>query len=116
MLIISVFWTFMADLFSRTQAKRLFGFVAAGGTLGGIVGPATAALLVKSLGNETLMLISAAGFALTAMLVHMLSVEKSRMIVAGVAAQRTTVDHKLTSIHGRLYTAGRLDHQIVRRP
>src|SRR5438874_877783 len=38
MLIISVFWTFMADLFSRKQAKRLFGFVAAGGTIGGIVG------------------------------------------------------------------------------
>jgi AAA family ATP:ADP antiporter len=34
MLIISVFWTFMADTFSRTQAKRLFGFVAAGGTIG----------------------------------------------------------------------------------
>src|ERR1700722_11864558 len=32
-LIISVFWTFMADIFSRTQAKRLFGFVAAGGPL-----------------------------------------------------------------------------------
>jgi ATP:ADP antiporter, AAA family len=95
MLIISVFWTFMADLFSRTQAKRLFGFVAAGGTIGGIVGPATATLLVKSLGNENLMLISAAGFALTAMLVHMLSVEKSRMIAAGVEAQRTTLDHKL---------------------
>lgn len=95
MLIISVFWTFMADLFSRTQAKRLFGFVAAGGTLGGIVGPATATLLVKSLGNENLMLVSAAGFALTAMLVHLLSVEKSRMIAAGVDAQRTTLDHKL---------------------
>ena len=47
MLIISVFWTFMADIFSRTQAKRLFGFVAAGGTIGGIVGPAIATLLAK---------------------------------------------------------------------
>src|ERR1700677_3051517 len=46
-LIISVFWTFMADIFSRTQAKRLFGFVAAGGTIGGIVGPAIATFLVK---------------------------------------------------------------------
>ncbi len=47
------------------------------------------------MGNENLMLISAAGFALTAILVHMLSVEKSRMIAAGVEAQRTTLDHKL---------------------
>jgi MFS family permease len=61
-LIISVFWTFMADIFSRTQAKRLFGFVAAGGTIGSIVGPAIATLLAKRLGNNNLMLISAAGF------------------------------------------------------
>src|SRR3984893_6682958 len=51
MLIISVFWTFMADIFSRSQAKRLFGFVAAGGTIGGIAGPAIATFLVKSVGN-----------------------------------------------------------------
>ena len=38
LLIISVFWTFMADIFSREQAKRLFGFIAAGGTIGGIIG------------------------------------------------------------------------------
>src|SRR6202789_2885808 len=44
MLIISVFWSFMADIFSRTQAKRLFGFIAAGGTIGGIAGPAIATL------------------------------------------------------------------------
>ena len=36
LLVILVFWTFMADIFSRTQAKRLFGFVAAGGAAGGI--------------------------------------------------------------------------------
>ena len=36
----------MADMFSRTQAKRLFGFIAAGGTVGTIGGPALAALLV----------------------------------------------------------------------
>jgi len=29
--IISVFWSFMADVFSNEQAKRLFGFIAAGG-------------------------------------------------------------------------------------
>ena len=38
LLIISVFWSMMADIFSSTQAKRLFGFIAAGGTVGTIVG------------------------------------------------------------------------------
>jgi AAA family ATP:ADP antiporter len=94
-LIISVFWSFMADIFSRTQAKRLFGFVAAGGTLGGIAGPAIATFLVKSLGNNNLMLISALGFVLTAVLVRVLTAEKRRMAAAGVEAQHTTLDHRL---------------------
>ena len=51
-LIISVFWSLMADTFSRTQAKRLFGFVAAGGTVGTIGGPALAALLVERRRHE----------------------------------------------------------------
>ncbi|HEY1898396.1 MAG TPA: hypothetical protein VGG49_01230, partial [Steroidobacteraceae bacterium] len=59
MLIISVFWSFMADIFSRSQAKRLFGFIAAGGTIGGITGPAIATLLAERVGNDGLMLISA---------------------------------------------------------
>ncbi len=97
MLIISVFWTFMADIFSRTQAKRLFGFVAAGGTIGGIVGPAIATFLAKGLGNNNLMLIAAAGFAVTAALVRMLAHEKQRLLAAGVEVQRTSLEHRLPS-------------------
>ena len=96
MLIISVFWSFMADMFSRTQAKRLFGFIAAGGTVGGIAGPAAATLLAKLVGNDGLMLISAAGFGVTAVLVTLLSREKKKLIAAsGTEAQRTTLDHRL---------------------
>ncbi len=94
-LIISVFWTFMADIYSRTQAKRLFGFVAAGGTLGGIAGPAIATLLVKQIGNNSLMLISALGFLVTAWLVHTLAQEKQRLVAQGVAVQHTSLDRKL---------------------
>jgi len=36
--VVSVFWSFLADLFDDAQAKRLFGFVAAGGTAGALVG------------------------------------------------------------------------------
>lgn len=95
MLIISVFWTFIADIFSRAQAKRLFGFVAAGGTIGGIVGPAVATLLATRIGNNNLMLISAAGFSVTALLVRMLAREKKRLLVEGAEAQHTTLDHRL---------------------
>jgi len=94
-LIISVFWTFMADIFSRTQAKRLFGFVAAGGTLGGIAGPAIATFLVRAVGNNNLLLISALGFLLTTWLVTLLAKEKQKLLEAGAEAQQTTLDRKL---------------------
>ena len=96
MLIISVFWSFMADLFSRTQAKRLFGFIAAGGTIGGIAGPAIATFLARVVGNNGLMLIAAVGFAITGLLVRLLARERESLIAAsGTEAQRTTLNHRL---------------------
>lgn len=96
MLIISVFWTFMADLFSRVQAKRLFGLVAAGGTVGGIVGPAVATSLATVIGNNNLLLTAAAGFAVTALLVHLLAGEKQRLLAAAPEAQRSSLEHRLS--------------------
>jgi AAA family ATP:ADP antiporter len=58
--VVSVFWSFMADIFSNRQARRLFGFIAAGGTVGALVGPALTTILVKPLGTENLLLMSAA--------------------------------------------------------
>jgi AAA family ATP:ADP antiporter len=95
MLIISVFWSFMADIFSRTQAMRLFGFVAAGGTVGGIVGPLIATVLGNAVGNNGLMLISAGGFIVTALLVSLLAKEKAKLASVGAEAQQTTLDHRL---------------------
>jgi len=59
--IVSVFWSFMADLFNDAQAKRLFGFIAAGGTAGALAGPALTATLAIPLGPTNLLLLSAAG-------------------------------------------------------
>ena len=66
LLTISVFWSMMADIFSKPQAKRLFGFIAAGGTVGTIAAPAFVTFFVKTVGTNTLLLISAAGFVITA--------------------------------------------------
>jgi len=57
---ISVFWSFMADLFDTAQAKRLVGFISAGGTAGALCGPVLTLLLVKPLGAKGLVLVSAA--------------------------------------------------------
>lgn len=43
--VVSVFWSFMADIFDSGQARRLFPLIAVGGTLGAIAGPAVAGLL-----------------------------------------------------------------------
>ena len=58
--IVSVFWSFMADLFSDRQARRLFGFIAAGGTAGALSGPALTAFLAVPFGPANLLLLSAA--------------------------------------------------------
>lgn len=54
----SIFWCLMADTFRSGQAKRLFGFIGVGGTLGSITGSASAALAPR-LGAVTLLLVSA---------------------------------------------------------
>ena len=56
---ISVFWQLNVDLFSPGQGKRLFGFIAAGATIGAIVGSAYISILARQV-SPTWLLISAA--------------------------------------------------------
>ncbi|MSP97246.1 MAG: MFS transporter [Betaproteobacteria bacterium] len=56
---VSVFWSFMADLYTSDQGKRLFGFIAAGGSAGALLGPTIAATLAVPLGRANLLLIAA---------------------------------------------------------
>ena len=95
LLTISVFWSLMADLFSSSQAKRLFGFIAAGGTVGTIAAPAFTALFVNSVGTDALLLISAAGFVATAFLVRALEAEKTKLGAAAGQGQKTSLDRAL---------------------
>src|SRR6185437_8835869 len=55
---VAVFWSFMADLFTSEQGKRLFGFIGAGGTAGGLLGPAITILLAVPLGPANLLLVA----------------------------------------------------------
>ncbi|MDJ0927593.1 MAG: MFS transporter [Gammaproteobacteria bacterium] len=56
---ISVFWSFMSDLFNQEQSRRLFAFIAAGSSAGALLGPSIPALFTGVLGTDTLMLIAA---------------------------------------------------------
>jgi len=62
--VVAVFWSLMADVFTREQAGRLFGFIAAGLSLGGLFGPFLGKQLVQPLGTINLLLVSAALLAI----------------------------------------------------
>jgi ATP:ADP antiporter, AAA family len=92
---ISVFWSLMADVFSSPQAKRLFGVIAAGGTLGTVAAPAFVTIFVKAVGTNNLLLISAAGFVICAFLVRFLEAQKRELIATAAEAQNTTLEKRL---------------------
>jgi ATP:ADP antiporter, AAA family len=64
---VSVFWSYMADVFDNAHAKRVYGFIGAGGTVGALLGPAITRLLVDRVGIGSLLLISA-GFLMVCLL------------------------------------------------
>jgi AAA family ATP:ADP antiporter len=58
--VVSVFWSFMADVFSAEQGMRLFSIIAAGGSTGAMVGPLVTTGLTYVVPVPALMLVSAA--------------------------------------------------------
>ena len=56
---ISVAWSVLVDVFEIAQAKRLFGLMVAGASLGGLTGPLLGVLLIGAIGHAGLMLLSA---------------------------------------------------------
>ncbi len=57
---VSVFWSFMADVFDTDNAKMVYGYIGAGGTIGALVGPGLTRFLVGPIGVANLLLVSAA--------------------------------------------------------
>jgi len=63
--VVSIFWSFMADIFRPGQAQRLFGFIMAGGSIGAIIAPSFTKGIVAGQGATGVML-TAAGFLVIA--------------------------------------------------
>jgi AAA family ATP:ADP antiporter len=55
---VAVFWSMMADVFTSEQGKRLFGFIGAGGTAGGLLGPLLTIGFSARLGPTNLLLVA----------------------------------------------------------
>jgi ATP:ADP antiporter, AAA family len=86
---VAVFWSFMADLFTAEQGKRLFGFIGAGGTAGGLLGPIITLGLSVPLGAVNLLIVAAVLLELAVFSVHRL--ERAAVTQAGVHAESRRV-------------------------
>ena len=71
----TMFWSFMADIFRPEQGKRLFGFIAVGGSLGGIVGGFVTSSLAGKLSAAVFLLITAAMLEIAAQCVRLFPVD-----------------------------------------
>src|SRR6202790_3008330 len=67
---VAVFWSFMADLFTAEQGKRLFGFIGAGGTAGALLGPVVTIWLSAPLGPVNLLIAAAVFLEAAVFCVH----------------------------------------------
>jgi AAA family ATP:ADP antiporter len=76
--VVSLFWSFMADIFSSGQARRVFSLIALGGMGGAIVGPALTRLLVQLIGVAPLLAVSASALGLSLGLLLRLSAHHDR--------------------------------------
>jgi ATP:ADP antiporter, AAA family len=64
LLLVSIFWSFLLEMFSSDQTRRLFGFVAAGGTVGAFLGPIVTRVIVQYVGTTGILVLGATGFVL----------------------------------------------------
>lgn len=88
----SVFWAFMSDVFTRDQAGRLFGVIAAAGTLGAVTGATITATLAQVFPPMYLLLVSAALLEVSVVAVHRLSRHSERLRAArGAASQEVPI-------------------------
>ena len=68
-LLLSQFWTLANDVYNPRQARRLFGFIGGGASLGGMAGSGVAALFAEAIGTSGLLLVSVGALVATVCLV-----------------------------------------------
>ena len=93
---VAVFWSFMADLFSSEQGKRLFGFIGAGGTAGALLGPSITIGLSFPLGPANLLIVAIVFLELAVFCIYRLE---------GVANVQTRTAAKERLIGGSAFAA-----------
>jgi len=93
---LSIFWSFMSDLFNKEQAGRLFSIIAVGASVGGLIGPAIPSFFSESLGTDNLMLIASVMLLVPIPLIFFLQGLKS----GELHNERQPSDHSRATIGG----------------
>lgn len=114
--VVSVFWSFMIDIFKEQQSKRLFGFIGVGGTLGGVLGSALTASLVQRVSAASLLWCSLALLECAVACVRALDRRTGAVGDAGAASARGAVEGQRSRDADRdpcgpLAAAGEADRQ-----
>jgi AAA family ATP:ADP antiporter len=95
--VVSIFWSFMADIFRPGQAQRLFGFIMAGGSIGAIIAPSFTKGIVTGHGATGVMLTSAGSLAIAT----------SLAIALGRYARKESRNHPTEVIGGSIWEGAR---------
>lgn len=113
--VVAAFWSLMADVFNREQAGRLFGFIWAGASTGGLIGPSVAHELAVPLGAINLLPISAALLAVSLFFMELVIRWQHAHRAAGgqAPATRSAVRSAEDALGGGIFAAF---SQVVRSP
>lgn len=102
--VVSVFWSFMADILKTEQAARLNGLISAGGTLGALVGPFITALLIEPLGAKNLILLSAGFLAFATICLKQLTGEKKELVERKVEGKLGNQEFRGQGFEGPIFS------------
>jgi len=99
-LLVSIFWSFILEILSGEQGKRLISLIAAGGTLGALVGPGATALFVKTIGNSGVLYIGAAMYLVAVVLYRVLLEQWRRMAPDAAIVGEITLSDRERALGG----------------
>lgn len=99
-LLVSVFWSFILEILTGEQSKRLISWIAAGGTLGALVGPSATALFVKMIGNSGVLYIGAAMYFIAIGLYRVLLTQWRHIAPDAAGSKEITLSERERALGG----------------
>ncbi len=113
LMLVSVFWSFMLEILSSRQTKRLFGVIAAGGTAGAFFGPFITGRIVMHVGNAGVLYLGAAMFIVAVFLQRVLILEWRKLAPEGATLDSKQLNERDKALGGNPFAGFML---VMRNP